>query len=1022
MDATPFAGSWTRNVVLVLTLVGSAWAIRLALDDRLSPAPPGAIVLSPPDFTVTDRIGMIELAIIPPVIGRAGRPAPAAPVATPGGEVHADQLSADGVVLLGVLLEMKVGSGTWEPPHADGVAADGLVAVFHDRVLVRIRTIEPWVRHAFRARTLIGTAGAPPGGVVSGPRHAGGPAAAPPGSLLGQVLTGYAAHPEAAAQPTSERSERRYCSESSDETVMTPSADIRFVFITSVEDPAHSGQLGAQLEVNKLVRETRMDPKTGAATMAEKWLATPVEYKLLRKGDPLDFERAVPDPLVDGKGPIKKENLTFHTDFTLDIVQKDVKRIEYYEVKTKSRAAGGRDKDLEIHEKLIQTDAVELDSGTGQKLILVKLAKITRPPHPAAIIYPDFPTLIYDEVAEFRKDPAAFQQWGLIPTAPIEHDPGTGPLEEQRKKTGNNRLATDTTYYEVADGRLVYWEPVGKTLQVYRIPGSESVGREAPPVDDRPQPISHAVVPEAERPFWAAAAGSDDTGRWADLVLRDVRQRLRWIPPGSFTMGSPHSEAGRDAGEVPHRVDLSSGFWLMDSPCTQALWQEVMAANPSRFADDPQGPVEGVSFADVQAFIAALNQRVHGEAFSLPSEAQFEYASRAGHDEPFGGAALDAIGWYAGNSGGRTHPVRAKQANRWGLYDLHGNVWEWCGDWRANYPAEPVTDPHGLDWGLSQRVIRGGSWMSSAERCRAGCRDGLDPIDHHASTLGFRLSSPAFAPGYQPLRARVLPTVADLSAPVPGTHPRGAGWTVATGDDRYGHWADLELKGVRQRLRWIRSGWFIMGSPKDEEGRTTDERQHAVQISKGFWMADSACTQELWQAVMGSNPAHFTGDAQRPVESVSWWQVSGFLAAVQSVVNEGRVSLPSEAQREYACRAGTVGPFAGSALEAGAWFASNSGGATHAVKQRAPNAWGLYDLQGGVWEWCYDWHGPYPAPGGADEVSDPIGPEDGECKVVRGGSWALSARFCRAARRDYLEPGGSTAQVGFRFCIEDYWH
>jgi hypothetical protein len=475
--------------------------------------------LHPPSVHAEDRIGNVELTISPP--GAAAAKSGDLRVSSePKASWHTDRKDhkvENSAEQLGALLEVKVGGGEWAPVKAKGVGAKGLVSFKDGAVKIVFETTEPWVHHAFRARTLIKATGFPldhPVGanneipdqtvlVFAGDypdEQIDWKALAaklgqkdPDKDLAAKFLSGKSSLPGA---PALKPGELLYISDNSDEMAITPTSDIRFVFIKSVEDPANPGQVGAQLEVNKLVRETKTDPKTGTETKAEKWLATPVEYKLLKKGDPLKFERAVVNPLNEHG---KKEDFKFDTDFTLDQVLKDVKRIEYYEIKPKSRATGGRDKDLEVKEKAIQTEAVELDSPTGQKLTLVKLSKITKPPHPAAIVYPNFPALLYDEVVEFRKDPAAFLQSALIPTPPIEHDPGTGPLEEFRKKTGNNLLATDTKYYELADGRLVYWENVNKTLEVFKIPGSESDVK--PIADTLPEPPKPAEgTPPAKAP------------------------------------------------------------------------------------------------------------------------------------------------------------------------------------------------------------------------------------------------------------------------------------------------------------------------------------------------------------------------------------------------------------------------------------------------------------------------------------------------------------------------------------------
>ena len=158
---------------------------------------------------------------------------------------------------------------------------------------------------------------------------------------------------------------------------------------------------------------------------------------------------------------------------------------------------------------------------------------------------------------------------------------------------------------------------------------------------------------------------------------------MRWIEPGTFQMGSPDSEDGRYSDEGPqHEVRLTKGFWLGDTPVTQALWTAAMGNNPSHFKD-PKRPVESVSWDDVQQFLNKMNARVPGIGLGLPTEAQWEYACRAGTEGANyarGGQKLADIAWFGENSGGQTHPVATKPCNDWGLYDMLGNVWEWCAD------------------------------------------------------------------------------------------------------------------------------------------------------------------------------------------------------------------------------------------------------------------------------------------------------------------------------------------------------
>ncbi len=253
-----------------------------------------------------------------------------------------------------------------------------------------------------------------------------------------------------------------------------------------------------------------------------------------------------------------------------------------------------------------------------------------------------------------------------------------------------------------------------------------------------PHPLSTGCPPP-----WASAWGQDRYGPWAALCVGEVEQRLRWIPPGRFWMGSLGSERGRDEDEGPqHEVQISQGFWLFDAPCTQALWQAVMGENPSRFqkGDWQERPVEQVSWEDCQQFIARLNAQLPELASALPSEAEWEYACRAGTTTARYAEKLDAIAWYDRNSKGETHPVKLKQPNAWGLYDMLGNVDEWCYDGRRAYTAASVVDPLGPTTAGAHRVIRGGDWFWFAQDVRSAYRYADSP-GYRYGNLGFRCAS-----------------------------------------------------------------------------------------------------------------------------------------------------------------------------------------------------------------------------------------------------------------------------------------
>ncbi len=241
------------------------------------------------------------------------------------------------------------------------------------------------------------------------------------------------------------------------------------------------------------------------------------------------------------------------------------------------------------------------------------------------------------------------------------------------------------------------------------------------------------------------------------------------VPAGSFEMGSPPEEEGRFDDEEPHRVELTRPFYLCVRPVTQMEWQSLMGSNPA-YNIGPDRPVEMVSWFDAVAFCNALSRSQHLEeayrlddvrgrpgepgfsatvfwkgldcpGYRLPTEAEWEYACRANVAGARYGS-LDAAGWYADNSGGSTQPVGMKRPNELGLYDMLGNVWEWCWDWYGTYPEGEVTDPIGPDIGFG-RVDRGGAWDSAAELCRAADRDGFLPGSRHHN-LGFRPARTAF--------------------------------------------------------------------------------------------------------------------------------------------------------------------------------------------------------------------------------------------------------------------------------------
>ncbi|MBO7392297.1 MAG: formylglycine-generating enzyme family protein, partial [Verrucomicrobia bacterium] len=363
---------------------------------------------------------------------------------------------------------------------------------------------------------------------------------------------------------------------------------------------------------------------------------------------------------------------------------------------------------------------------------------------------------------------------------------------------------------------------------------------------------------------------------------------MNWVYPGTFLMGSPEDELGRSTAEVQHQVTLTRGYWLGKYEVTQAQYVAVTGKNnPSWFHGDDERPVERVSWEEAMEFCAILTERdreagrlPQGYEYRLPTEAQWEYACRAGTTTAFNNGTnieteeqiygacpnLDPLGWYSYNSENTTHPAGEKQPNAWGFYDMHGNVEEWCLDWFDSYPDEAVTNPAGPETGAF-RVIRGGSYSAETLRCRSASRSSNYATDH-SNTTGFRVALVTVA------------EIKDMTIPL--------------------------AENVNLDMNWIEPGTFIIGSPEDELGREDDETQHKVTLTRGYWMGKYEVTQSQYEAVMGKNPSSFKG-SDLPVEKVSWNDAMEFCAKLTAIEKAaGRLpegfeyTLPTEAQWEYA--------------------------------------------------------------------------------------------------------------------------
>ena len=274
---------------------------------------------------------------------------------------------------------------------------------------------------------------------------------------------------------------------------------------------------------------------------------------------------------------------------------------------------------------------------------------------------------------------------------------------------------------------------------------TKSETQEVPIEPDDPTPKTtpdRSRISESPTPSTSENPQSHAAGERMVRTVAGVEYAFRWCPPGTFTMGYSQEDWQREGEhprpycEFPHEVTLTKGFWMLETEVTQRMWESLTGENPSAFRK-PDRPVNQVKWAQCLDFCQQMTEHLEGFTATLPTEAQWEYAAMAGTDE-VRPANVNDVSWNKSNSGGRCHRVRRKAPNAWGLYDMYGNIYEYCLDETAPYPLEAVTDPlpaRGEEPGV--HVLRGGCWFFLPERSNAKCRSMMD-ADKAASATGFR--------------------------------------------------------------------------------------------------------------------------------------------------------------------------------------------------------------------------------------------------------------------------------------------
>ena len=552
------------------------------------------------------------------------------------------------------------------------------------------------------------------------------------------------------------------------------------------------------------------------------------------------------------------------------------------------------------------------------------------------------------------------------------------------------------------------------------------------------------------------------------FTVNGVSFTMMPVEGGTFTMGATEEQGSDyDSDELPvHQVTLSS-YSIGQTEVTQALWLAVMGTNPSTYTGNLQRPVEKVSWNDCQTFITRLNE-LTGKNFRLPTEAEWEFAARGGnksqHYKYAGSNGIDAVAWYwdnipsqsSGTAGYGTQSVATKAPNELGLYDMSGNVWEWCQDRYGSYSSAAQADPTGPESG-SSRVGRGGSWIDDAGYCRVSCRYS-DAPSYRYSDLGLRLalSDINHITAVPEITAEVCDDAVIITATGEGTvqlYVNGEAvdnpYTAMRGDEEYTVTACATAKGEGQLMSQseeqtitipalapqtetftvngvsftmipVEGGTFTMGATAEQGSYAWPDESPTHQVTlSSYSIGQTEVTQALWLAVMGTNPSTYTGNLQRPVEKVSWNDCQTFITRLNELTGKN-FRLPTEAEWEFAARGGNKSQhykYAGSNdIDAVAWYWGNiplQTTGTQPVATKAPNELGLYDMSGNVWEWCQDWWGSYSSAAQAD----PTGPETGSYRVYRGGSWDSDARDCRVSRRDSYSPSGRGSDLGLRLAL-----
>jgi formylglycine-generating enzyme required for sulfatase activity len=534
----------------------------------------------------------------------------------------------------------------------------------------------------------------------------------------------------------------------------------------------------------------------------------------------------------------------------------------------------------------------------------------------------------------------------------------------------------------------------------------------------QPGPASGAQSTEAATPPAAVAPSPGAVRENSKDGLKYV-----WIPPGTFMMGCSPGDNDCSPDERPaHEVTITKGFWIGQTPVTVgafkrfALNMRLQLTAAPRFNNswtNENMPMVSVQWADAQDYCGWVGGR-------LPTEAEWEYAARAGSTEARYGP-IDDIAWYVGNAEGGTHDVGQKRANAFGLYDMLGNVLEWVNDWYDEhyYQSSPSQDPPGptsgkhivldhTDYGPAH-VLRSGHWDANATFIRVSKRVGL--------MGGFALPFYGFRCVSAGDSLAITPSISRASEAQPGPVSGAQSTEAATPPAAVAPSPGAVRENSKDGLKyvWIPPGSFLMGCsvPRQLLCAKDELPQHSVTISKGFWLGQTTVTVGAYTRFAGATgrqmpkAPYYNKDwrsENMPMVMVSWDDAQAYCSWAG-----GR--LPTEAEWEYAARAGSVSQWYGPIDEV-AWYFGNDGAQIHEVGEKRPNAFALYDMLGNVDEWVNDWYDSKYYQSSPSQ--DPQGPGSGKLRVLRGGAWNLDSSVISVSYRFRIGPAKGFDDVGFR--------